>query len=89
MSTITVLREQPPDYAELSQRIAGAITLTKAPVAVKLFDDPHAVPEGLPRPASAMYYCAAVGLAMGGETILLRGARAGGVGASGGATPRT
>ncbi len=72
MSTITVLREQPPDYAELSHRIAGAVNLTKAPVAVKLFDDPHAVPEGLPRPASAMYYCAAVGLAMGGETILMQ-----------------
>jgi len=71
MSTITVLRDRPPDYAELGRRIAGAIGLTKSPVAIKLFDDPHAVPDGLSRPASAMYYCAAVGLAMQGETILM------------------
>jgi uncharacterized protein (DUF169 family) len=59
------------NYAEIAQKLSGAVGLTKPLVAVKLFDDPHAVPEGLPRPQSAMYYCAAVGHAMQGETILM------------------
>jgi uncharacterized protein (DUF169 family) len=71
MLTRSIQGEHQPDYAELSQRIAGAIGLAKPPVAVKLFEDLHAVPEGLPRPKGATYYCAAVGLAMQGETILM------------------
>jgi uncharacterized protein (DUF169 family) len=69
--SIAVPPEHSANYAELGRRIAGAIGLTKSPVAVKLFDDPHAMPADLPRPASSVYYCAAVGLAMGGQTILL------------------
>jgi uncharacterized protein (DUF169 family) len=59
------------DYAEIADRLSRAVGLTKPLVAVKLFDDLHEVPEGLPRPQTALYYCAAVGRAMQGETILM------------------
>jgi uncharacterized protein (DUF169 family) len=36
------------NYAEIAKTLSRAVGLTKPLVAVKLFDDPHTVPEGLP-----------------------------------------
>ena len=59
------------NYAEIADKISKPIGLTKHLVAVKLFDDLSKIPEGLPRPESKLYYCAAVGQAMQGKTILM------------------
>jgi uncharacterized protein (DUF169 family) len=59
------------NYADVADRLSRAVGLSKPLIAVKLFDDAHTVPEGLPRPQSSLYYCAAVGRAMQGETILM------------------
>jgi uncharacterized protein (DUF169 family) len=59
------------DYAEIADMLQRAVGLTKALVAVKLFDDMSMVPQNLPRPESSLFYCAAVGRAMKGETLLM------------------
>ena len=59
------------NYAEIAEKISKPIGLTKYLIAVKFFDDLKQVPEGLPRPESKLYYCAAVGQAMQGKTILM------------------
>jgi len=60
------------NYTEIAKAISEPIGLTKHLVAVKLFDDPKQVPEGLPRPESKIYYCGAVGKVMSeGKTLLL------------------
>ena len=59
------------NYAEIAEKISKPIGLTKYLIAVKFFDDLKQVPEGLPRPESKLYYCAAVGQVMQGKTILM------------------
>jgi len=59
------------DYRAIADQISKPIGLTKKLVAVKFFDDLKQVPAGLPRPDNKLFYCAAVGQAMQGKTILM------------------